>query len=56
MPQFKIGQDNEQVENQEQEPLKAEDCFPAQTLDQIRQEMQERFPGTTIEELEAMGC
>jgi len=36
--------------------LQQPDCFPNQTLDEIRREMMERYPGTTIEELEAMGC
>ena len=51
MPQPKIEPDNKQVE---QDPL--DEMMPAGTLDEFRQEMLERFPGTTIEELEAMGC
>ena len=49
MPQPKIELDNKQVENQEQDPL--DEMMPAGTLDEFRQEMLERFPGTTIEEL-----
>ena len=54
MPQPKIELDNKQVENQEQDPL--DEMMPAGTLDEFRQEMLERFPGTTSEDLEAMGC
>jgi hypothetical protein len=35
--------------------LQQPDCFPNQTLDEIRREIIAKFPGTTIEELEAMG-
>ena len=35
--------------------LEQEGCLPARTLEEIRQEMMEKFPGTTIAELEAMG-
>ncbi len=31
-------------------------CLPGKTLDEIRAEMMREFPGTTIAELEAMGC
>ena len=54
--------DNKQVEQEpevedllpeEQDPL--DEMMPAGTLDEFRQEMLEKFPGTTIEELEALG-
>jgi hypothetical protein len=31
-------------------------CLPGKTLDEIRREIMETHPGTTILELEAMGC
>jgi ribosomal protein S25 len=40
----------------EKKQLQRVGCMPAQTIDEIRKEMQEKYPGTTIEELEAMGC
>lgn len=53
MAEPKMEQENEKPEL-EQDPL--DEMMPAGTLDEFRQEMLERFPGTTIEELEAMGC
>lgn len=49
--------DNKQVEQESEEDyLVSDDLLPdGMTVDQLRAEIIEQFPGTTIEELEALG-
>jgi len=53
---FQLKKEQEMDKEQETKELKRVGCLPGQTLEQIRQELRERSPGITDEELEALGC
>jgi hypothetical protein len=58
MAEQQMEQDQQQAEplKKKAKPREQYGCIPAQTLEEIRAEIRETYPGITDEELEALGC